>query len=154
MTSEPGTYTLLLRAEEERGIDVGALGEWTVQPGRYVYVGSAFGPGGLQARVHRHVRSDGVLHWHVDYLRAVARLETVWYTHDEERRECTWATVLRKQNAARVPMAGFGASDCGCPAHLVAVEKDLSFPAFRRCVQAEVPGHAPIHEAAPHAVVE
>jgi Uri superfamily endonuclease len=154
MTSDSGTYALLLRAEDERIIEVGALGEMTVRPGRYVYVGSAFGPGGLRARVQRHVRGDGALHWHVDYLRAVVTLEAIWYTHDAERRECTWATVLRKRDAARVPMIGFGASDCGCPAHLVAMETDLSFPAFRRCVRAEGPGHAPIHETAPHAVVE
>ena len=85
MTSDPGTYALLLRADTEQAIEAGALGVMSVEPGTYVYVGSAFGPGGLRARVGRHVRDDGALHWHVDYLRAVTTLDTVWYTHDAER---------------------------------------------------------------------
>ena len=59
---EPGTYALLFRAEEDRTVEVGALDSMTVQPGQYVYVGSAFGPGGVQARVRRHARGDGALH--------------------------------------------------------------------------------------------
>lgn len=61
MTSETGTYALRPRAEEEQTIEVGALGEMSIRPGWYVYVGSAFGPGGLQSRVLRHVRGDGAL---------------------------------------------------------------------------------------------
>ena len=142
--SDPGTYALLLHAEETQSIEVGALGMMTVRPGWYVYVGSAFGPGGLQARVQRHVRGDGALHWHVDYLRTVTSLPSVWYTHDDERRECTWATLLRKASSSPVPMEGFGASDCDCPAHLVAFDEPPARSAFRERLQAEVPGHAPI----------
>jgi len=141
---EPGTYALLLRADGEQPIEVGALGTMVVSSGWYVYVGSAFGPGGLRARVQRHARGDGVLHWHVDYLRAVTTLATVWYTHDPERRECTWATVLRNHPEARVPMAGFGASDCGCPAHLVAFDERPDPAAFRERLRAEWPEHAPV----------
>jgi len=154
LRKDPGTYALLLRAEQGQTLEVGALGTMTVRPGWYVYVGSAFGPGGLQARVRRHARGDGALHWHVDYLRAVTTLEAIWYTHDAEQRECTWATVLGNRDAAHVPMAGFGASDCGCPTHLVAMDDEPSLPAFRRRIRARCPDHAPLHEAAPHAVVE
>jgi len=131
MTDAPGTYALLLRGEEPQEIEVGALGTMTVRPGTYVYVGSAFGPGGLRARVERHVRADGALHWHVDYLRAVATLDAVWYTHDTQRRECTWAEVLRSFPGVTVPLDGFGASDCTCPAHLVRMDSTPSVSAFR-----------------------
>lgn len=131
MTTDSGTYALLLHAADDSIIEVGALGDMPVRAGVYVYVGSAFGPGGLRARVERHVRSDGALHWHVDSLRAETTLETVWYTHDPERRECTWAAVLRLLPDATVPLHGFGASDCNCPAHLVRIDRNPSFSTFR-----------------------
>jgi Uri superfamily endonuclease len=74
MGAQQGTYALLLRARVEQAIEVGALGTLSVRPGTYVYVGSAFGPGGLSARVRRHADGTGTLHWHVDYLRAVTTL--------------------------------------------------------------------------------
>jgi Uri superfamily endonuclease len=146
MTSEPGTYVLLLRAETERAVEVGALGEQTIRAGLYVYVGSAFGPGGLRARVRRHAQAEGALHWHVDYLRAATTLEAVWYTHDDERRECTWATVLRTRADAHVPIPRFGASDCDCPAHLVAFDDPPSLPAVRDDLQRQCSAHAPVAE--------
>jgi len=151
LRSDPGTYVLLLCAEETQSIEVGALGTMTVRPGWYVYVGSAFGPGGLRARVQRHARGDGALHWHVDYLRAVTTLATVWCTHDDERRECTWVTLLRNAPGSRVPMDGFGASDCDCPAHLVAFDEPPSLSGFRQRLRAEVSGHAPIFSFEPTA---
>lgn len=144
MGNTSGTYALILRADDERSLEVGALGTMTVRPGPYVYVGSAFGPGGVRARVRRHARAEGATHWHVDYLRAVTTLEAIWYTHDATRRECLWARVLRGASGARVPIDGFGASDCDCPAHLVAPESDPSIAAFRTRLREAVADHAPV----------
>ncbi|MFB6247023.1 MAG: DUF123 domain-containing protein [Salinibacter sp.] len=144
MTSDPGTYCLRFRADERHRIDVGALGELTIRPGMYVYVGSAFGPGGVRARVRRHARGDGARHWHVDYLRSGTTLEAVWYTHDPTRRECVWAVALRGMPNTDVPLVGFGASDCDCSSHLVAVPSAPSFAAFRERMQDECPEHAPL----------
>ena len=144
MTTEVGTYALLLRADDEQTIEVGALEEMTVRPGWYVYVGSAFGPGGLRARVRRHAQGEGALHWHVDYLRAVTALEAVWYTHDTERRECTWAAALRALSGATVPRDGFGTSDCNCPAHLARFASAPPFDTFRGCLSERCPDHAPV----------
>jgi len=144
MTDAPGTYALLLRAGEERIIEVGALGAMPVRPATYIYVGSAFGPGGLRARVGRHARGDGALHWHVDYLRAVTALEAVWYTHDTERRECTWAAALRALSGATVPRDGFGTSDCNCPAHLARFASAPPFDTFWACLSERCPDHAPV----------
>lgn len=141
MTTDLGTYALLLHATDEPIIEVGALGDMSVRAGVYVYVGSAFGPGGLRARVERHVRSDGALHWHVDYLRTETTLETVWYTHDPERRECTWAEIVRSLSGASVPMEGFGASDCTCPAHLARFQSRPSSSTFQARVHERCPGH-------------
>jgi len=144
MTPDPGTYALFLRADAEQAAEVGALGVVTVEPGTYVYVGSAFGPGGLRARVARHVRGDGALHWHVDSLRAVTMPGAVWYTHDAERRECTWAAVLRSLPDADSPFDGFGASDCSCPTHLVRVGPAPSLSVFRARLYERCPDHAPV----------
>jgi Uri superfamily endonuclease len=144
MTDAPGTYALLLRSEEPREIEVGALGSMTVRPGAYVYVGSAFGPGGLRARVERHARGDGALHWHIDYLRAVTTLDAVWYTHDPERRECLWAEVLRSLPSATVPLDDFGASDCTCPAHLARFAEPPSWNRFRDHLHARVDTHSAV----------
>ena len=54
----PGTYALILRASTAQTIQIGRLGDLVMQPGYYIYVGSAFGPGGLAARVGRHLRQE------------------------------------------------------------------------------------------------
>jgi len=149
MTDAPGTYALLLRGEKKQEIEVGALGSMTVRSGVYVYVGSAFGPGGLRARVRRHVRGDGALHWHVDYLRAVTTPDAVWCTRDPEHRECAWASIVRSLPTATVPRAGFGASDCNCPAHLVRTESAPSLSAFRTRLYEQYPGHETVSRLEP-----
>ena len=47
LPSLPGTYALVLRFSSGLEIVVGRLGVLAVQPGFYVYVGSALGPGRL-----------------------------------------------------------------------------------------------------------
>lgn len=118
MTKEPGTYTLVLRAVASQTIQIGRLGVLQVQPGYYVYVGSAFGPGGLGARLGHHLKPVRRLHWHIDYLRQAAEIQEVWYTADSTPREHEWAMLFRQMPGVCVPMQGFGASDCTCVAHL------------------------------------
>ena len=117
MQSAPGTYLLILRNRSRQDLQVGRWGTLEVQPGYYLYVGSAFGPGGLRARVARHCRKDKPKHWHIDYLRAHALLTSVWYRHDPFRAEHQWAAALASLPEA-LPLAGFGSSDCTCKTHL------------------------------------
>ena len=49
---------LVLQSMHEQSILVGRLGTLDVHPGTYVYVGSAFGPGGLRARTNRHASAN------------------------------------------------------------------------------------------------
>lgn len=144
MENEQGTYILVLRSADEQTVRVGALGSLTITTGVYAYVGSAFGPGGVRARVQRHARTGGSTHWHVDYLRSVTTLDEVWYTHDSERRECLWASVLRNGSEASTPLTGFGASDCQCPAHLIEFESRPRMNSFRAGVRNVTSVHAPI----------
>ncbi len=128
-----GTYALMLHLPRRVEITVGRLGRFEFPSGWYVYLGSARGPGGLAARVARHRRSSKSLHWHVDYLRRRARPVGVWYALGDERRECAWAEALSSLEGASLPVDGFGASDCRCPAHLVHFE---ALPDRARIVEA------------------
>jgi Uri superfamily endonuclease len=119
-----GTYVLALRLDEAQTVSAGRLGELQFPAGHYLYTGSAFGPGGLHARLARHRRRLGHRkrpHWHVDYLREVAVWNGAWVRASSQRLECEWAQKLRNLDSARILAAGFGASDCRCPAHLVYV---------------------------------
>ena len=124
-----GTYVLVFRVDPAATITVGALGTTEFPSGAYAYVGSAFGPSGL-GRVDRHRRvaagSHDVRHWHVDYLggHAAASLDAVVAAPHADV-ECRLAAALRDEVVSAesdgdAPLPGFGASDCDCPAHLVA----------------------------------
>jgi len=118
----PGTYALALRCGSRRSVRIGRLGVLQLRPGWYVYVGSAFGPGGLRARIGHHLRVARRPHWHVDYLRRRTRLVAVWYVCGA-RCEHEWAQRLGAVPGAAMPLAGFGSSDCHCPAHLFQFQK-------------------------------
>ncbi len=85
---------------------VGALGAWTFPEGTYLYVGSAWGPGGLRARVGRHLRGSAALRWHIDYLRAASDPVAVWLAVGL-RVECTWAQALAEDPAAEIVVPAF-----------------------------------------------
>lgn len=128
-----GTYALVLACASARRLRIGRLGLLYLHPGCYVYVGSAFGTGGLRARISHHLRVALRPHWHIDYLRRRARPEAVWYISGA-RREHEWAELIGTMRGAAVPMLGFGSSDCDCPAHLFWFEDRPSAAAIRRAL--------------------
>lgn len=116
-----GTYALVIQLEDIKTLPVGRLGEFSLSSGLYVYVGSALGPGGLRARVARHLRTEKRPHWHIDTLTAIAPIVGVWWTVSHIRMECEWARALASLPGVIIPIARFGSSDCGCPGHLLAI---------------------------------
>jgi Uri superfamily endonuclease len=118
-----GTYALIFRCNYARRVKIGALGTLSTEPGFYVYVGSAFGSGGLRGRIARHVGVRKRKRWHIDYLRPFLRLDAVWYCTAPQNLEHRWADRLLDlayaTSAAVVPLRRFGASDCSCETHLV-----------------------------------
>lgn len=144
LTPQPGTYALVLNAHASGPLQVGKLGVLDLRPGRYIYIGSAFGPGGLRARVARHAVRHKRLHWHIDYVRRVTELAAVWYTYDTIRREHLWAETLVALAQTSVPLPGFGASDCSCTSHFVRVETSPIFAAFQKEVFARQTEHESI----------
>ncbi|ELZ27461.1 hypothetical protein C475_06065 [Halosimplex carlsbadense 2-9-1] len=117
-----GTYTLVVELAEPATIEVGALGEVEFAAGAYAYTGSAFGPGGF-ARVERHrelaAGERDARHWHIDYLlgHSDAGVAAVVRTADADVECAVSRTLAEGDDIERV--AGFGASDCDCDAHLV-----------------------------------
>lgn len=111
-----GTYVIVLFASQTVDSEIGRLGVFRFASGYYAYVGSAFGPGGLAARIRHHLKLTDRPHWHIDYLRAKADIVEIWY--DTERVEHKWAESLGLPKRAQIPMKGFGCSDCRCPSHL------------------------------------
>ena len=140
----PGTYVLILAATDTRCLRVGQLGNLILRRGWYVYVGSAFGSGGLRARLAHHRKPAPRPHWHIDYLRLHAELRRIWYTYDPARREHEWAYLLQRLAGVEVPMPGFGSSDCRCRSHLLRFGRQPLFRAFQREIRTLFPGHAPI----------
>jgi Uri superfamily endonuclease len=135
LTPDPGIYAIGFHLPQRTVMQVGALGRWDFPSGSYIYVGSAWGPGGLSARIRRHWRTEKTLRWHIDYLRAYASPVALWLapgSHDE----CGWAQHLLALPDARVVVPGFGASDCPCQSHMAYVGTaplhKLSFPGGRR----------------------
>jgi len=118
LPAAPGSYLLVLEVVQARRIRVGALGQLALQPGFYVYAGSAFGTGGLAARLAHHLRRARRPRWHIDYLRRHAIPREIWFLQGAQR-EHAWARALAARPSATLPCARFGASDCRCAAHLV-----------------------------------
>jgi Uri superfamily endonuclease len=115
----PGTYLLRFDLSAAVDLEVGRLETVRLTRGTHFYVGSAFGPGGVAARVRRHVLGDGRPHWHVDRLRAQAPVRACWYAHATRDLEHRWAMALQALPGASISAPGFGASDCGCASHLL-----------------------------------
>ncbi len=111
-----GTYALLFSLAQPVDLEVGRLGRSSFKAGSYLYLGSAMG--GLKARVGRHLTGPRRLHWHVDYLARQADLVEVWWRPGSEKEECAWASLALAAPGARLPVPGFGSSDCRCASHL------------------------------------
>ena len=115
-----GSYILLLQLSHALyGLQVGRLGRFDFAPGVYMYVGSAFGAGGLSARLAYHLRRQKARpHWHIDYLRAHGQLREAWTVAGPVRYECVWCRALAATHGVQVPVPGFGSRDTGCSSHL------------------------------------
>lgn len=117
-----GTYLLFCWLDRPLArVRIGRLGQYDLAPGCYLYIGSAFGPGGLRARLAHHQRREKPRpHWHFDYLRPFLDIQEVWAISAGARHmEQEWCASLLATGLWSVPIPGFGASDSACPAHLL-----------------------------------
>jgi Uri superfamily endonuclease len=138
---EPGSYALEFTLYQQQRLTIGRLGEIYFPQGEYIYVGSALGPGGLGARLGRHLKNDSFsCHWHIDYIKSYAETRSVCYLMKsagaiyldssqaqdksalpQKPVECIWSQTLSALPYANIPAQGFGSSDCHyeCRAHLI-----------------------------------
>ncbi len=118
LPADAGAYLLRIELAAPLVLPTSSLGTATLPPGRYAYCGSAYGPGGLRARIGRHLRSEKSLHWRVDHLTAAGRITGVRAVPGGN--ECDLLRELLEHQGVSAPVPGFGSSDCRtCPAHLV-----------------------------------
>ncbi len=129
----PGAYALVIVLARgvvaPSGRDQGRGRSVAIDPGTYIYAGSAYGSGGLRARIARHMRPDKICHWHVDHLTAktsaIAALAIVGGA------ECAIVAALQTDKHFVCIAPGFGSSDCRtCESHLL--EQIRSTPAHIR----------------------
>jgi Uri superfamily endonuclease len=133
-----------MNCSSNQPVAVGKLGRLCLRPGCYVYVGSAFGPGGLKARISHHMKISPKPHWHMDYLRPALTLREIWFTYDCSHREHQWADVLTGSRGGTILFPGFGASDCRCKSHLIFFDSRPSSAWFRRRLHADFNPHGKI----------
>ncbi len=147
--ARPGTYIVIYRLDADlTGLRVGALGTFDLPAGYYAYVGSAFGAGGVQARVGRHLTPVKVKpKWNVDHLTPHTRAVEAWWTHDPIKRECTWSRVLAGSPEYDCPASEFGSRDCrSCPAHLYHSLHRPSIRDFVRRLRLVTQDHGPVFQ--------
>ena len=127
-----GTYILILRLTQDRCLQIGKLGNHVFSSGHYGYVGSAFGPGGLNARLQHHLRKSSRPRWHIDYLRKEATVLQAWYSDEIKRMEHEWASVLASMPGVITFVKGFGSTDCNCRSHLFLFDQPASASFFQK----------------------
>lgn len=120
----PGAYALLIELAAPAPLPP-RFGTHPLPPGRYCYLGNAWGPGGIQARCRRHLKLHPSRHWHVDWLTAGAA--SLWAKAFPDAQECDLIAHLLQNPGLTVPLPDFGSSDCRCcPAHLLALAPSMS----------------------------
>ncbi|HPE48680.1 MAG TPA: GIY-YIG nuclease family protein [Hyphomonas sp.] len=115
-----GAYIALIRLDQAIEVDAAPLGGNTLPAGTYLYAGSAWGPGGIAARIKRHFRPDKKLHWHVDRLTVQASALAAIAVPDGN--ECDLVRRLLAMEGIRTALDGFGSTDCRtCRSHLLSL---------------------------------
>lgn len=107
-------------------------------------MGSAFGSGGLKARLEHHLRRTLKPHWHIDYLRRYTTVIEIWYTTDSMRREDDWVASMTNIPQVKTAYPGFGASDSKGTSHLFLSIRKPEFEIFRSFIE-QIPNHAPVY---------
>ena len=119
--SKKGNYILVFRLEERTRQDMRRFKDVILEPGYYLYCGSAHGNGGLKGRISRHLNRSLKKFWHIDFLKVYLQPFEVWCQVSSEKIECSFCQFLHFQMGGETPIKGFGSSDCRnkCESHLV-----------------------------------
>ncbi|PZA11293.1 GIY-YIG nuclease family protein [Rhodopseudomonas palustris] len=134
----PGAYVVAIAITAPLAVRLRNAVAARLRPGRYLYCGSAYGPGGLQARLARHFRQHKSIRWHIDQLTTVGEVLGAWAIAGGD--ECE---LVARLGFLPVPIEGFGATDCGhCRSHLLRWPSRVSARAIRTALASG--GEAPV----------
>ncbi|WP_135074730.1 GIY-YIG nuclease family protein [Terasakiella sp. SH-1] len=140
ISPEKGAYILQIHVDKAFEAPIARLKNPLIRPGRYLYCGSAKGPGGIRARVKRHVKRDKKAHWHVDRLTIAFGVEAL--SIFENTSECDLVSAVLEHSFASQPYPKFGSSDCEvCCAHLVHLDEGVELEGCGFSVPVLRPGH-------------
>jgi histidyl-tRNA synthetase len=113
--SLPGAYAMAIELTDKVAVRLSGRSSRILPAGRYLYCGSAKGPGGLKARLSRHMRRCKSVRWHVDQLTEQGFVIGGWIFPEGD--ECR---LVQMCSHLPMPIAGFGSSDCAtCRSHLL-----------------------------------
>jgi Uri superfamily endonuclease len=104
--SLPGAYAMAIELSDEVAVTFSDCLRIALPAGRYLYCGSAKGPGGLKARLSRHMRRGKSVRWHVDQLTEQGLVIGSWIFPGGD--ECRFVQMC---SHLPMPIAGFGSSD-------------------------------------------
>lgn len=126
LPADKGAYVVLINLNHSLPVRLQRQDPVVLPPGRYLYCGSANGPGGIKARVSRHLRPEKSIRWHIDQLTTAGTPLGAWVVPGGN--ECNLAAQLF---ALPIPIPGFGSSDCRtCTSHLFYWPNDTALPLF------------------------
>ena len=113
-----GAYLLIARLVEPTSISIARRPARNLAAGWYAYAGSAYGPGGIHARVSRHFRSDKATRWHIDQLTQIA--SELIAVPAPGGNECALLQAMAAEPGVELSIPNFGSSDCKvCSTHLL-----------------------------------
>ncbi|MGQ9759405.1 MAG: GIY-YIG nuclease family protein [Candidatus Methanomethylicaceae archaeon] len=119
-----GVYALLMHLTAPCSLEIGNR-QYNLDPGVYVYAGSALGPGGVAGRLKRHFKTFTThttkRHWHIDHLLPISASLAAVFSNSQTNMEC--ALVLSLKQLGLCVVKGFGNTDCksGCMGHLLSL---------------------------------
>jgi Uri superfamily endonuclease len=120
------SYVLVLEVTNQLRVTIGCLGLCHLEPGCYLYVGSA--KRSLAQRLKWHIRRRKKRRWHIDYLTTAKAVRVVGAFVTARWGECALRGVLEAREGCPSVLPRFGASDCtyGCVSHLLRLREGTS----------------------------
>ncbi|MEO5374268.1 MAG: DUF123 domain-containing protein [Alphaproteobacteria bacterium] len=125
LPSVAGAYALGVEVARPLVLSLPGRAAWELDEGLHLYAGSAFGPGGLRARIRHHLAAAKAVHWHIDRLTNAFGVALAIALPGGD--ECGIARAAASLAGASVPAPGFGVGDCrDCPSHLIRLPEDMT----------------------------
>ena len=128
LPADSGAYVIRIHLRKAVTFHSGRIAGQRLPRGTYLYCGSAYGPGGLAARVGRHLKRGKSVRWHIDQLTQTGKITGVLLAPGG--RECNLVALIAGHPGSDLPITGFGSSDCRhCESHLLSIPKDFDLQA-------------------------